>query len=186
MKWGHAFYTSSSAAACVHLSPCLYPHTLTSPFSPYRFFQLICSLLAPWSDPNHLIGVPNWVTDWPCCSPVSLCNGWLYRQHNGTFINKAPTAPLPPSAPPPSTPSAPTPSCLTVASLTSSFLHVFAISVICYSCLPPLSPPPSPPLTSSRVHPSSPCRGMLKAVEVSNEGGPLGIHVVPFSSQDVR
>uniref|UniRef100_A0A674PS02 Par-3 family cell polarity regulator n=1 Tax=Takifugu rubripes TaxID=31033 RepID=A0A674PS02_TAKRU len=27
---------------------------------------------------------------------------------------------------------------------------------------------------------------MLKAVEVSNEGGPLGIHVVPFSSQDVR
>ncbi|XP_056155039.1 partitioning defective 3 homolog [Lampris incognitus] len=28
--------------------------------------------------------------------------------------------------------------------------------------------------------------GMLKPVEVSNEGGPLGIHVVPFSSQDVR
>nr|XP_046227303.1 partitioning defective 3 homolog isoform X2 [Scatophagus argus] len=27
---------------------------------------------------------------------------------------------------------------------------------------------------------------MLKPVEVSNEGGPLGIHVVPFSSQDVR
>uniref|UniRef100_A0A671YS23 Par-3 family cell polarity regulator n=1 Tax=Sparus aurata TaxID=8175 RepID=A0A671YS23_SPAAU len=28
--------------------------------------------------------------------------------------------------------------------------------------------------------------GMLKPVEVSNEGGPLGIHVVPLSSQDVR
>ncbi|XP_034428503.1 partitioning defective 3 homolog isoform X2 [Hippoglossus hippoglossus] len=28
--------------------------------------------------------------------------------------------------------------------------------------------------------------GMLKPVEVSNEGGPLGIHVVPFSTQDVR
>uniref|UniRef100_A0A668AW94 Par-3 family cell polarity regulator n=1 Tax=Myripristis murdjan TaxID=586833 RepID=A0A668AW94_9TELE len=28
--------------------------------------------------------------------------------------------------------------------------------------------------------------GMLKPVEVSNQGGPLGIHVVPFSSQDVR
>ncbi|XP_038579932.1 partitioning defective 3 homolog isoform X2 [Micropterus salmoides] len=28
--------------------------------------------------------------------------------------------------------------------------------------------------------------GMLKPVEVSNEGGPLGIHVVPFSSLDVR
>ncbi|XP_026217950.1 partitioning defective 3 homolog isoform X3 [Anabas testudineus] len=28
--------------------------------------------------------------------------------------------------------------------------------------------------------------GMLNPVEVSNEGGPLGIHVVPFSSQDVR
>ncbi|XP_044032385.1 partitioning defective 3 homolog isoform X6 [Siniperca chuatsi] len=28
--------------------------------------------------------------------------------------------------------------------------------------------------------------GMLKPVEVSNEGGPLGIHVLPFSSQDVR
>ncbi|XP_041670517.1 partitioning defective 3 homolog [Cheilinus undulatus] len=28
--------------------------------------------------------------------------------------------------------------------------------------------------------------GMLKPVEVSNEGGPLGIHVVPFSSQDIR
>ncbi|XP_070842247.1 partitioning defective 3 homolog isoform X2 [Chaetodon trifascialis] len=28
--------------------------------------------------------------------------------------------------------------------------------------------------------------GMLKPVEVSNEGGPLGIHVVPFSSQDAR
>ncbi|CAK6952032.1 partitioning defective 3 homolog isoform X2 [Scomber scombrus] len=28
--------------------------------------------------------------------------------------------------------------------------------------------------------------GMLKPVEVSNGGGPLGIHVVPFSSQDVR
>ncbi|XP_069007430.1 partitioning defective 3 homolog [Embiotoca jacksoni] len=28
--------------------------------------------------------------------------------------------------------------------------------------------------------------GMLKPVEVSNEGGPLGIHVVPFSSEDVR
>uniref|UniRef100_A0A3P8VWA3 Par-3 family cell polarity regulator n=1 Tax=Cynoglossus semilaevis TaxID=244447 RepID=A0A3P8VWA3_CYNSE len=27
---------------------------------------------------------------------------------------------------------------------------------------------------------------MLKPVEVSNEGGPLGIHIVPFSSQDVR
>uniref|UniRef100_A0AAQ5Z0Y0 PDZ domain-containing protein n=1 Tax=Amphiprion ocellaris TaxID=80972 RepID=A0AAQ5Z0Y0_AMPOC len=27
---------------------------------------------------------------------------------------------------------------------------------------------------------------MLKPVEVSNEGGPLGIHVVPFSSQDIR
>uniref|UniRef100_A0A668AHJ4 Par-3 family cell polarity regulator n=1 Tax=Myripristis murdjan TaxID=586833 RepID=A0A668AHJ4_9TELE len=27
---------------------------------------------------------------------------------------------------------------------------------------------------------------MLKPVEVSNQGGPLGIHVVPFSSQDVR
>ncbi|CAF98764.1 unnamed protein product [Tetraodon nigroviridis] len=27
---------------------------------------------------------------------------------------------------------------------------------------------------------------MLKAVEVSNEGGPLGIHIVPFSSQDFR
>uniref|UniRef100_A0A674MIK8 Par-3 family cell polarity regulator n=1 Tax=Takifugu rubripes TaxID=31033 RepID=A0A674MIK8_TAKRU len=32
----------------------------------------------------------------------------------------------------------------------------------------------------------SPILTMLKAVEVSNEGGPLGIHVVPFSSQDVR
>uniref|UniRef100_A0A671YRK1 Par-3 family cell polarity regulator n=1 Tax=Sparus aurata TaxID=8175 RepID=A0A671YRK1_SPAAU len=29
-------------------------------------------------------------------------------------------------------------------------------------------------------------QGMLKPVEVSNEGGPLGIHVVPLSSQDVR
>ncbi|KAG7216700.1 hypothetical protein INR49_021070, partial [Caranx melampygus] len=29
-------------------------------------------------------------------------------------------------------------------------------------------------------------QGMLKPVEVSNEGGPLGIHVAPFSSQDVR
>uniref|UniRef100_A0A8C4DXR8 Par-3 family cell polarity regulator n=1 Tax=Dicentrarchus labrax TaxID=13489 RepID=A0A8C4DXR8_DICLA len=28
--------------------------------------------------------------------------------------------------------------------------------------------------------------GMLKPVEVSNEGGPLGIHVVPFSAQDIR
>ncbi|KAM3860253.1 partitioning defective 3 homolog [Diretmus argenteus] len=28
--------------------------------------------------------------------------------------------------------------------------------------------------------------GMLKPVEVSNKGGPLGIHVVAFSSQDVR
>ncbi|KAM4534142.1 partitioning defective 3 homolog isoform 3-T3 [Odontesthes bonariensis] len=28
--------------------------------------------------------------------------------------------------------------------------------------------------------------GMLKPVKVSNEGGPLGIHVVPFGSQDVR
>ncbi|KAK2858660.1 hypothetical protein Q5P01_003280 [Channa striata] len=28
--------------------------------------------------------------------------------------------------------------------------------------------------------------GMLKPVEVSNEGGPLGIHVVPFSSLDIR
>ncbi|XP_026148084.1 partitioning defective 3 homolog isoform X2 [Mastacembelus armatus] len=27
---------------------------------------------------------------------------------------------------------------------------------------------------------------MLKPVEVANEGGPLGIHVVPFSSQDIR
>uniref|UniRef100_H2LIX9 Par-3 family cell polarity regulator n=1 Tax=Oryzias latipes TaxID=8090 RepID=H2LIX9_ORYLA len=27
---------------------------------------------------------------------------------------------------------------------------------------------------------------MLKPVQVSNDGGPLGIHVVPFSSQDVR
>ncbi|KAM9333282.1 partitioning defective 3 homolog isoform 2-T2 [Pholidichthys leucotaenia] len=27
---------------------------------------------------------------------------------------------------------------------------------------------------------------MLRPVEVSNEGGPLGIHVVPFSSQDIR
>uniref|UniRef100_A0A3B4FIS8 Par-3 family cell polarity regulator n=1 Tax=Pundamilia nyererei TaxID=303518 RepID=A0A3B4FIS8_9CICH len=27
---------------------------------------------------------------------------------------------------------------------------------------------------------------MLKPVEVSNEGGPLGIHVVPFSSHDIR
>uniref|UniRef100_A0A8D2ZM11 Par-3 family cell polarity regulator n=1 Tax=Scophthalmus maximus TaxID=52904 RepID=A0A8D2ZM11_SCOMX len=29
-------------------------------------------------------------------------------------------------------------------------------------------------------------RGMLRPVEVSNGGGPLGIHVVPFSSLDVR
>ncbi|KAF7661632.1 hypothetical protein LDENG_00256140 [Lucifuga dentata] len=29
-------------------------------------------------------------------------------------------------------------------------------------------------------------QSMLKPVEVSNEGGPLGIHVVPFSSQDIR
>ncbi|XP_041824605.1 partitioning defective 3 homolog isoform X2 [Melanotaenia boesemani] len=28
--------------------------------------------------------------------------------------------------------------------------------------------------------------GMLKPVKVSNEGGPLGIHVVPYGSQDVR
>ncbi|XP_039983271.1 partitioning defective 3 homolog isoform X3 [Xiphias gladius] len=28
--------------------------------------------------------------------------------------------------------------------------------------------------------------GMLRPVKVSNEGGPLGIHVVPFSSQDLR
>lgn len=91
MKWGHAFDTSSSAAVCIRLSLCLYPHTLTSPFSSCRFFQLMCSLLAPLSDLNHVIGVSIWVTDWPCCSPVSLCNGWLYRQHNGTFINKAHT-----------------------------------------------------------------------------------------------
>lgn len=96
MKWGHAFYTSSSAAVCIHLSLCLYPHTLTSPLLLLQVFQLIGSLLAPSSDLNHLIGVSIWVTDWPCCSPVSLCNGWLYRQHNGTFINKAP--PFTPSA----------------------------------------------------------------------------------------
>ncbi|XP_068160046.1 partitioning defective 3 homolog [Antennarius striatus] len=40
---------------------------------------------------------------------------------------------------------------------------------------------------SSLDHSSvSSLESMLKPVEVSNEGGPLGIHVVPFSSQDVR
>ncbi|KAM7390781.1 hypothetical protein PAMA_008799 [Pampus argenteus] len=40
---------------------------------------------------------------------------------------------------------------------------------------------------SSLEHPPTlSLEGMLKPVEVSNEGGPLGIHVVPFSSQDVR
>ncbi|XP_028289219.1 partitioning defective 3 homolog isoform X2 [Parambassis ranga] len=40
---------------------------------------------------------------------------------------------------------------------------------------------------SSMEHsPALHLEGMLKPVEVSNEGGPLGIHVVPFSSQDVR
>ncbi|KAM6900623.1 partitioning defective 3 homolog [Xenentodon cancila] len=34
--------------------------------------------------------------------------------------------------------------------------------------------------------PASSLEGMLKPVEVSNVGGPLGIHVVPFSSQDIR
>ncbi|GLD55000.1 partitioning defective 3 homolog, partial [Lates japonicus] len=39
---------------------------------------------------------------------------------------------------------------------------------------------------SSLEHSPLSLEGMLKPVEVSNEGGPLGIHVVPFSSQDVR
>lgn len=44
-----------------------------------------------------------------------------------------------PRTPPPPPPF--TLSCLTVLFLASSFLHVFAISDICYSCLPFLSPP---------------------------------------------
>lgn len=114
---------------------CVFIHTHYRPPSLLlQVFQLMASLLAPSSDPNHLIGVSIWVTDWPCCSPVSLCNGWLYRQHNGTFINRAPPAP------PPFAPSAPTPSCLIVLSPTSSFLHIFTISIICYSCFPCLPP----------------------------------------------
>nr|XP_019943058.1 PREDICTED: partitioning defective 3 homolog [Paralichthys olivaceus] len=39
---------------------------------------------------------------------------------------------------------------------------------------------------SSLERPAISLEGLLKPVEVSNEGGPLGIHVVPFSLQDVR
>ncbi|KAA8580992.1 hypothetical protein FQN60_013950, partial [Etheostoma spectabile] len=49
-----------------------------------------------------------------------------------------------------------------------------------------MSPPASSFFSSSRPHPSLSCRSLLKPVTVSNGGGPLGIHVVPLSSQDVR
>ena len=53
---------------------------------------------------------------------------------------------------------------------------------------PPSHPPPNtqpiPPL--SVFHPSPSPRDIVKLVEVSNDGGPLGIHVVPFSGRDRR
>lgn len=45
-------------------------------------------------------------------------------------------------------------------------------------------PPPPPPITSTPSSPSP--RDIVKLVEVSNDGGPLGIHVVPFSGRDRR
>lgn len=137
----------------------------------------ICSLLAPQSDPNHLIGVAIWVPDWPCCPPVWLCKWWLWI---GTAVQPSSIRlHQPPSHPIPSTPCYVWQYCL----LLPAFLHFHVISIICYSCM---SPPSSSFFSSSRPHPSSSCRGMLKPVEVSNGGGPLGIHVVPFSLQDVR
>lgn len=51
------------------------------------------------------------------------------------------------------------------------------------------TPPPQPPLSTpvSLCHSSvSDPRDIVKLVEVSNDGGPLGIHVVPFSGRDRR
>ncbi|KAK5920000.1 hypothetical protein CgunFtcFv8_023843 [Champsocephalus gunnari] len=46
--------------------------------------------------------------------------------------------------------------------------------------------PLSSALPSSPLHPSPSPRDIIKLVEVSNDGGPLGIHVVPFSGKDRR
>lgn len=51
---------------------------------------------------------------------------------------------------------------------------------------PPLFSPPLPSSPSSSHHPSPSPRDIVKLVEVSNDGGPLGIHVVPFSGRDRR
>lgn len=70
-----------------------------------------------------------------------------------------------------------------------SFFH-FLVSCFFHMVSPP---PPTTPLStflsSHHIHPlhSSPTpRDIVKPVEVSNDGGPLGIHVVPFSGRDRR
>lgn len=45
--------------------------------------------------------------------------------------------------------------------------------------------PPTHPLSLCHSSVSDP-RDIVKLVEVSNDGGPLGIHVVPFSGRDRR
>lgn len=138
-----------------------------------HFFQLIFSFLALQSDLNHLIGVSIWVSDWPSCPLAWLFRLWLYTEHNAVFSNKVAWTPIPSM------------SCYVwkYCLLLPAFLCFSVIAIICYSCLSSFA---SLFTSSSWPHPSTSCRGMLKPVKVSNEGGPLGIHVVPFSLQDVR
>uniref|UniRef100_A0AAZ3SJI5 PDZ domain-containing protein n=1 Tax=Oncorhynchus tshawytscha TaxID=74940 RepID=A0AAZ3SJI5_ONCTS len=69
-------------------------------------------------------------------------------------------------------------SCYPVVLCYSQF---FLFLFLFHTCVPP-SHRPSHPLP----HPSLSHSDMLKLVEVSNVGGPLGIHVVPFSATDRR
>lgn len=101
--------------------------------------------------------------------------------------------------------------CPPTPSLLSDFIYLFTpfccchhvVSFIFISFLVLFSPTwchPSPLLSSpfrslphppihprlSIFHPSPSPRDIVKLVEVSNDGGPLGIHVVPFSGRDRR
>uniref|UniRef100_A0A8C7N7L5 Par-3 family cell polarity regulator n=1 Tax=Oncorhynchus kisutch TaxID=8019 RepID=A0A8C7N7L5_ONCKI len=55
--------------------------------------------------------------------------------------------------------------------------HSHTHTIVLPVCGFTLSPPPHPSLSHSDI---------VKLVEVSNDGGPLGIHVVPFSARDRR
>lgn len=158
------------------------PPPIPPPF--FTHFQLISSLLAQHSDLNHLIGVSIWVSNWPgVYQPDFIMDDFiLYRQHYAASTNKLVPTPIP------YTPS--TSRHVDVLSFLSYFssFSCHSCCCCCYYFFLFMHVPLSLLLffSSPWPHTSLSCRGMLKLVEVSNEGGPLGIHVVPFSSQDIR